>query len=100
MNTSADEVEALGVQWGLKGTWERVDGRTEVVVKRTVEEAVGWVRGLVAAEGEEEEEEGGEVMVLVTGSVHLVGGVLEVLETGTGTRTGGEGRGGSGSGSA
>lgn len=75
INASADEVGGLSVQWALKGTWEGVDARTEVVVRGTVEEAVGWVRGLVE-EGEE------EVVVLVTGSVHLVGGVLEVLETG------------------
>lgn len=98
MNTSADEVGGLNVQWALKSTWEGVDPRTEVVVRGTVEEAVGWVRGLVGGdgggrgegEGDGEEE---EVMVLVTGSVHLVGGVLEVLETGIG-RAGGSGSGG------
>ncbi|KAA6410105.1 MAG: folylpolyglutamate synthase [Lasallia pustulata] len=51
MNTSEDEVGGLGVQWGLKRTWEGVDGRTVVVVKGTVEEAVGWVRGLVEEGG-------------------------------------------------
>lgn len=85
MNTSADEVGGLRVQWALKETWEGVDPRTEVVVRGSVEEAVGWVRGLVGGGGDGDGEGGGEgeVMVLVTGSVHLVGGVLEVLETGT-----------------
>ena len=76
MSTSETQVGELSVQRALKKTWERVDARTEVRVVGTIEEAVGCVRGLVG--GEEEE----EVMVLVTGSVHLVGGFLEVLETG------------------
>ena len=87
VNANQDEVGGLSVQWGLKGVWEGVSGGTEVVVRGSVEEAVEWVRGLV--EGGEAE----EVLVLVTGSVHLVGGFLEVLETG------GEGTGASGSGS-
>ena len=76
MNTSQTQVGELSVQRALKKMWESVDARTEVKVVGTIEEAVGWVRGLVG--GEEVE----EVMVLVTGSVHLVGGFLEVLETG------------------
>lgn len=79
-----------------------MDGeKAEVVVRGSIEEAVGWVR-VVAGEhgakksGEVKDEEGGEekrqegeikgeeekeeVKVLVTGSVHLVGGFLEVLE--------------------
>jgi hypothetical protein len=57
-------------------------GRAEVHVVRTVEEGVrlcrdvadAWVVGADGRDGE-------RVKVLVTGSVHLVGGVLEVLES-------------------
>lgn len=82
MNTSSAAVGKLEVQRGLAETWRGVDGETVVEVKGSVEEAVGWCRD-VAGMGSEEGEGGrkDEVMVLVTGSVHLVGGFLEVLET-------------------
>ena len=74
MNTSKEAVDALEVQRGLAETWREMGGEAVVEVKKSIEEAVEWCRD-VAAEGKE------EVMVLVTGSVHLVGGFLEVLET-------------------
>ncbi|KAI9682057.1 MAG: Folylpolyglutamate synthetase [Caeruleum heppii] len=98
-NTNADEVDSLKVQRGLvdawgeiememkrKGEMEGVKG-TEMRVTRSIYEAAEKVRR-VAREWEVEMEgkkmmggEGvGEVMVLVTGSVHLVGGFLEVLD--------------------
>ncbi|KAF1982571.1 putative tetrahydrofolylpolyglutamate synthase [Aulographum hederae CBS 113979] len=77
MNTNKEDVDALAVQKGLARTWEQVDAETEVKVSKTIEEAVEWCRE-VAREGEEQ----GEVMVLITGSLHLVGGALEVLESG------------------
>ena len=79
VNTNAEEVAALEVQTRLARTWLEIDPETNVMVKRTIEEAVGWVRGVarkVTSKGQEE-----EVKVLVTGSVHLVGGFLEILET-------------------
>lgn len=76
MNTSKEAVDALEVQRGLAETWTGIDAEAVVVVRRSIEEAVKWCRG-VASEAD------GEVKVLVTGSVHLVGGFLEVLETGT-----------------
>lgn len=81
MNTSAKAVENLVVQRGLAETWRGIDPETVVEVKGSVEEAVGWCRDM-AGKGTGDAEE--EVMVLVTGSVHLVGGFLEVLETGKG----------------
>ena len=50
------------------------DPKTQVAVLSTIEEAVMWVEQIARSETE-------EVMALVTGSVHLVGGFLEVLET-------------------
>lgn len=78
MNTSATAVEGLEVQRGLAETWRSVDSDTFVEVKGSIEEAVDWCRDLASAESD-------KVMVLVTGSVHLVGGFLEVLETSKGS---------------
>ncbi len=80
VNTNAVDVEELSVQKGLARMWAEIDGQTVVEVVRAIEEAVAIVRGLAG------KEMGGEdVMVLVTGSVHLVGGFLEVLESGKGS---------------
>ena len=77
-------VEALTVQKTLAEAWRSVDARTHTHVMKTIEEAVAFVRALSeeeASEGEGEgEDEGTNVQVLVTGSLHLVGGLLEVLD--------------------
>ncbi|KAL8905243.1 MAG: hypothetical protein Q9207_002752 [Kuettlingeria erythrocarpa] len=78
INSDQAKVAALEVQKALKDTWLQLDGSTEVEVKGTIEEAIRWVRGVAQKGGSE------EVEVLVTGSVHLVGGFLEVLEGGKG----------------
>ena len=74
MNTDAAAVQSLEVQNGLAETWKGIDPEANVKVVGSIEEAVEWCRGVVKKQGDE------EVMVLVTGSVHLVGGFLEVLE--------------------
>ncbi|KAF4546074.1 Folylpolyglutamate synthetase [Lasiodiplodia theobromae] len=79
VNTNADDVEKLAVQEALARTWSEIDPQTEVKVVRTIEEAVRYARG-VAAEAKGVEE-GEEVKVLITGSLHLVGGALEVLDS-------------------
>lgn len=81
MNTSSAAVEGLDVQRALAETWTRIDPKAVVEVKGSIEEAVGWCRNVAEAEKGDGKE---EVMVLVTGSVHLVGSFLEVLETGKG----------------
>lgn len=78
-NTDAKEVQELSVQNGLKATWQQIDPETIGEVKASIEEAVQWVRDVVKERGEEGEEE--EVMTLVTGSLHLVGGFLDILES-------------------
>lgn len=70
-------MQALEVQRGLRDAWRELDGECVVEVKGSIEEAVGWVRGIAERGGG-----GEEVKCLVTGSVHLVGGFLEVLEGG------------------
>ena len=73
INTNASDVSDLKVQNGLARTWADIDPSTSVTVVRTIEDAVTGVRQLVA--------DGSEVTAFVTGSLHLVGGFLEVLES-------------------
>ena len=72
-NTTQAAVQSLQVQNGLAETWKEIDPRASVKVVPSIEEAVEWCRHV---SGEQTE----TVMVLVTGSVHLVGGFLEVFE--------------------
>ncbi|TKA64445.1 hypothetical protein B0A49_04252 [Cryomyces minteri] len=75
VNANASDVESLSVQRGLAETWAKIDQEAEVKVMRTIEEAVAFAR----KEGDATNED--EVLVLITGSLHLVGGALEVLES-------------------
>ena len=76
MNTNSSDVQELRVQNRLAKTWAEIDPSTDVHVVRTIEEAVASVRAMATQTGETN-----EVTALVTGSLHLVGGFLEVLET-------------------
>ncbi|OJD40205.1 folylpolyglutamate synthase [Diplodia corticola] len=75
VNANADDVEKLAVQDALAKTWAEIDPQTEVRVVKTIEEAVEYARDV--AQGAPD-----EVKVLITGSLHLVGGALEVLDSG------------------
>lgn len=76
-------MQALGVQRGLRDAWRELDGECVVEVKGSIEEAVGWVREIAGMEGGRKGGgRGEEVKCLVTGSLHLVGGFLEVFEGG------------------
>ncbi|KAK4995764.1 hypothetical protein LTR66_004474 [Elasticomyces elasticus] len=77
VNTNKDDLDALSVQHRLAATWEDVDPACDVKVVRTIEEAVAAARAVAKGEGN-------RMNVLVTGSLHLVGGLVEVLETETG----------------
>jgi folylpolyglutamate synthase len=76
INTDAAKVHMLDVQNGLAKAWRDLDAAAEVVVCRTIEDAVRSARELGATSGEEDEN-----LALVVGSLHLVGGVLDVVET-------------------
>jgi len=76
INTSSADVSALVVQRALAKVWAELDVGAEVTVMGTIEEAIRDVRRLAA----EAADDGVNTVVLVTGSLHLVGGVLEVLE--------------------
>ena len=73
VNNNASDIEALKVQKELAETWKGIDQKTNVSVVRTIEEAVDVVR--------ESASDGDVVTAFVTGSLHLVGGFLEVLES-------------------
>jgi folylpolyglutamate synthase len=75
VNTNKDDVDEMKVQKALATAWADIDPKSEVKVERTIEEAVATVR-------QDSLEQGREKVVLVTGSLHLVGGLLEVLEGG------------------
>lgn len=75
-NTNPSDVEELKVQKQLAETWQTIDEQAEVSVVRTIEEAVELVR---TASSQTQT----KVTALVTGSLHLVGGLLEVIETNT-----------------
>ncbi|EOD43799.1 putative folylpolyglutamate synthase protein [Neofusicoccum parvum UCRNP2] len=81
MNTNADEVEKLAVQDALAKTWLEIDPETDVKVVKTIEEAVKFARDVAAKAAAGHQGQGDEVKVLITGSLHLVGGALEVLDS-------------------
>ena len=74
-NVDSAAVETLSVQRHLAEAWRGAGGGGEVEVVRTVEEAIGKARSLGKERGRED-----GVEVLVTGSLHLVGSFMEVLE--------------------
>lgn len=71
INTNKDDVNSLRVQQELAKTWDGIDSQSKVHVVSTIEEAVALARDLSA---------GRKAEVLTTGSLHLVGGLIEVLE--------------------
>lgn len=85
MNTNASDVEKLRVQNDLAQAWREIDPRTEIKVYATIEEAVDFARELGARERGLVENEA-PVMTFVTGSLHLVGGFLDVIETKPGSQ--------------
>ncbi|KAF9869962.1 folylpolyglutamate synthase [Colletotrichum karsti] len=70
-------IEAMTVQKQFAERWRELDPRADVRVIPTIEEALEHVRGLA---GGVKEEDGESVQAFVTGSLHLVGGALQILE--------------------
>lgn len=82
MNTNADDVDKLRVQKSLAQTWQAIDPKAEVKVFSTIEDAVDFTRDLAAARRSDSSNcEAAPVKTFVTGSLHLVGGFLDVIET-------------------
>jgi folylpolyglutamate synthase len=63
----------LKVQKELAEMWKKIDPAADVKVTGTIEEALNFTREAL---------DGKEGLVLVTGSLHLVGGAIEVLQSG------------------
>ncbi|OAL05841.1 FolC bifunctional protein [Phaeosphaeriaceae sp. SRC1lsM3a] len=82
INTNQQDVDSLAVQKALAQKWSQIDSSAKVHVLRTIEEGIEAARS-VAREWASSQSADAEVMALVTGSLHLVGGALEVLESGT-----------------
>lgn len=76
--TFAKELQALSIQHELATAWQDLTGTPDrfVHVLPSIEDAVEVARG--GGGGVGGGERGGEVDVLVAGSLHLVGGVMEV----------------------
>jgi folylpolyglutamate synthase len=73
VNANAQEVKAFTVQKELSSVWKELDPQSNVSVAGTIEEAITATEQIAKESGE-------DIMVLITGSLHLVGGALEVLE--------------------
>ncbi|KAL6876690.1 Mur ligase [Trichoderma novae-zelandiae] len=73
------EVDRLTVQRAFADKWSAIDPRSKVVVLPTIEDALNYARE-VARGLPEEGAEAEAVQVYVTGSLHLVGGALGILE--------------------
>ncbi|KAK2594806.1 Folylpolyglutamate synthetase [Conoideocrella luteorostrata] len=68
------EVESMAVQRRFAEKWASIDPDCKIVVLPTIEEALDYARGV--GEGLQ----GEQVQAYVTGSLHLVGGALGILE--------------------
>ncbi|KAJ5949172.1 Folylpolyglutamate synthase [Penicillium verhagenii] len=81
MNTNADDVDHLRVQKSLAEAWTSIDPHAQTQVFGTIEEAVDFARDVAAKEDKILQKDEVPVMTFVTGSLHLVGGFLDVIET-------------------
>ncbi|KAI1378820.1 FolC bifunctional protein [Hypoxylon crocopeplum] len=69
-------IKALTAQRAFAEKWSSLDPEAKVVVLPTIEDAINHVRGL----GKTSLVEGETIQALITGSLHLVGGALGILE--------------------
>ncbi|KAJ6256781.1 hypothetical protein Dda_8648 [Drechslerella dactyloides] len=69
VNVNAATIDALAIQKGLAKAWAKTGSNAQVNVMETIQETVEAIRALE-----------GRTQVLVTGSLHLVGGFLELVE--------------------
>ncbi|KAL4941145.1 hypothetical protein BDV06DRAFT_223374 [Aspergillus oleicola] len=81
MNQDNNAVEKLQVQNALAEKWKAIDPFAEVKVYGTIEEAVDFTRDLASKERGRVSGDEAPIMTFVTGSLHLVGGFLDVIET-------------------
>lgn len=72
INTNEEDVGSLRVQRELAHVYHQIEPRSEIHVLSTIEESVNKARELAGSRS---------TGVLVTGSLHLVGGLIEILES-------------------
>lgn len=70
-----EAIKKLTVQNQFAERWSVLDPKAKVSVVPSIEETINQVRGLTGSLKEEE-----AVQALITGSLHLVGGALGILE--------------------
>lgn len=86
LNANGEAVDSLEVQRDLAEAWKALERQdpapaAQVSVLASVEEAIQLARRVVGETGKTFGSYTATAHVLITGSVHLVGGALEVLET-------------------
>jgi folylpolyglutamate synthase len=74
VNRNHDEtaIKTMSVQKGFAEEWMKLDRMAEVTVLPSIEDALEYVKKL--------QDPSGMVQVFVTGSIHLIGGMLALLE--------------------
>ena len=75
INSNASAISSFAVQHELASTWKELDTGAETEVHATIENAIDSARTVATASMDKQ-----NVAIFVTGSLHLVGGVLEVLQ--------------------
>jgi folylpolyglutamate synthase len=68
-----EAVNTLTVQKALQKAWQDIDIHAETHIFETVDQAVDFARGLDLIDGL-------QWKVLITGSLHLIGGILGVID--------------------
>ncbi|EDO17148.1 hypothetical protein Kpol_1072p18 [Vanderwaltozyma polyspora DSM 70294] len=71
INTSKDEVESLHVQKALKEEWHSFDKNANISVIHDIESSCKYIESISKAQN---------VNIFVTGSLHLIGGLLTVFD--------------------
>lgn len=68
------DIEKMTMQRAFADKWKELDPSANVMLIPSIEEAINTARGLADKEGEQKSQ------ALITGSLHLVGGALGILE--------------------
>ena len=74
------EIKELVAQRRFADKWASLDPTADIQVVPTIEEAINSARDLGKSLGQEVKDESVKVDAFVTGSLHLVGGALGILE--------------------
>lgn len=70
-----EAIKKLSVQHSFAEKWKELDQNAKIEVQPTIEDAINYARGVARSADDTE-----IIQVFITGSLHLVGGALGVLE--------------------